>query len=189
MSWSGGLRPGPGGSGVKCGHPVLAETQERGQKRLEAQDWGQAATLVCWGLSDRRSGPGLVGLRQPGWNEEPPPGCAAGAGSAGSAAGGPSSRRTSAAPCERTGGQRAAADAGIPAVKTPKHVVVMFLYCNEAECPSLTLHIRDVRVWSTLQKWQKCLNVVRDIGWFQTKDLDATTSSTVLHSPPPFLCP
>lgn len=162
MSWSGGPRPGPGGSGVKCGHPELAETQEQGQKRLEARDWGQAATLVCWELSDQRSGPGVVGLRQPGWNEEPPPGCAAGAGSAGSAAGGPSSRRTSAAPCERTGGQRAAADAGIPTVKTPKHIVVMFLYCNEAECPSLTLHIRDVRVGSILQKWQKCLNVVRD---------------------------
>lgn len=104
----------------------MAGTQEQGQKRLEAQGWGQAATLVCWELSDRRSGPGVVGLRQPGWNEGPRPGCAAGAGSAGSAAGGPSSRHTSAAPCERTGGQRAAADAGIPTVKTPKHIVVKF---------------------------------------------------------------
>ncbi len=92
----------------------MAETQEPGQRRQEARGWGPAAALVCWELADLGSGPGAAGRRWPGWNEGPRPGCAAGVESAGSAAGGPSSRRISAAPCGRTDGQPAAADAGTP---------------------------------------------------------------------------
>lgn len=101
-------------------HPVVSGTQELGQKRLEARDWGLVAVLLCWGLSELRSGPGVVGLKSPGWNESPRPGCAAGAESAGSAADGPSSQHISIAPCGRTGGQPAAADAGTPTAQTKK---------------------------------------------------------------------
>lgn len=80
--------------------------------------WGPAAALVCWELAGLRWSPGVAGLRRPGWSEGPRPGCAAGAGSAGSAAGGPSSQHISAAPCGRTDGQPAAADAGTPTTHT-----------------------------------------------------------------------
>lgn len=100
---------------ARCEHPEKVGTQGLGQKlRLGARGWGPAVALVCWELADLRLGPGAAGLRQPGWHEDPRPGCAAGAESAGSAAGGPSSRRTSTAPCGRTDGQPAAADAGTP---------------------------------------------------------------------------
>lgn len=92
----------------------VAGTREQGQRWLEGRGWGRTAALVCWEVAGLRSSPGVGGLRQPGWNEGPRPGCAAGAGSAGSAAGGPSSQRISAAPCGRTDGQPAAADAGTP---------------------------------------------------------------------------
>lgn len=81
------------------------------------QGWGLAVALVCWELADLQPSLGVAGPRWPGWNEDPLTGCAAGAESAGSAAGEPSSQRISAAPCERTDGQPAAADAGIPAAQ------------------------------------------------------------------------
>lgn len=56
-----------------------------------------------------------AGPGQPGWCGGPQLGCAAGAESAGSAADALSFLRTSAAPCGRTGGRRAAAAAGTPA--------------------------------------------------------------------------
>lgn len=79
------------------------------------QGWGPAAVLVCWELADLRPGLGVVGLKQPGWDECPRLGCAAGAESAGSVAGEPSSQRISTAPCGKTDGQPAAAAAGTPA--------------------------------------------------------------------------
>lgn len=96
----------------------MVGTQELGQKRLEARGWGPAAALVYWELAELRSGPGVGGLRRPGWNEGLLPDCAAGAESAGSAVGGPSSQRILTAPCGRTDGQPAAADAGTPTAHT-----------------------------------------------------------------------
>lgn len=114
--------PGLEDKGARCERPEVAEAQEPGRRRLEGRDWGQAAAPVCWELAEWRSGPGALGLKRPGWSEGPRSGCAAGVGSAGSAAGGPSSRRISAAPCGRTGGQPAAADAGIPTAQTEKYI-------------------------------------------------------------------
>lgn len=127
---SGQLGPVLEDRGARCEHPVVSGTQEPGRKRLEARDWGQAAALVCWELAELRSGPGVGGLKWPGWNESPRPGCAAGAESAGSAADGPSSQRISTAPCGRTGGQPAAADAGIPTAQTKEYKMAKFFYCD-----------------------------------------------------------
>lgn len=109
--------------------PEMAGTQEPEQMRLEELGWGQAAAPVCWELDESCSGPGALGLKRPGWNEDPQPGCAAGAEFAGSAADAPSSQRILAAPCGMTGGQPAAADAGIPAAHTNENKT--FLWCNE----------------------------------------------------------
>lgn len=65
-----------------------------GQTGLEGRGWETAAVLPRWRADEECSDPGEVGLRRPGWNEDPRSGFAAGAGSAGSAAGGPSSPRT-----------------------------------------------------------------------------------------------
>ena len=107
-----------GGRGARCEHPEAAGTQEPGQKKLEAPGWQPAVVLVCWELADLLPGPGVLGLRPPGWNEGPRPGCAAGAGSVESVAGEPSSQRISVAPCEKTDGQPAAAAAGTPTTHT-----------------------------------------------------------------------
>lgn len=99
---------------MRCERSGEAGTQRPGQRRLVVQGWGPAAALVCWELAGLQLPLGLAGLRLPGWNEDPRPGCAAGAESAGSAAGEPSSQRISAAPCGRTDGQPAAAAADTP---------------------------------------------------------------------------
>lgn len=104
--------------GARCEPPGLVGSQELGQKRLEGRGWGPAVALVYWELVDLRLAPGAAEQGRPGWNVGPRPGCAAGVESAGSAAGGPSSQRISAAPCGRTDGQPAAADAGTPTTNT-----------------------------------------------------------------------
>lgn len=71
-----------------------AGIQRPEQTRLEGQGWGPAAVPPRRRADEECSEPGEVGLRRPGWNEDPRSGFAAGAGSDGSAAGGPSSRRT-----------------------------------------------------------------------------------------------
>lgn len=71
-----------------------AGIQRPEQTRLGGQGWELAAVPPRWRADEEYSEPGEVGLRRPGWNEDPRSGFAAGAGSAGSAAGGPSSQRT-----------------------------------------------------------------------------------------------
>lgn len=108
---------------ARCECRKVAGTRELVQKRLEVQGWVRAVVLVCWELADWPPGPGLVGLRQPGWNEDPLPGCAAGAESVESAVGELSSQHISTAPCGKTDGQPAAAAAGTPTTHKETEII------------------------------------------------------------------
>lgn len=129
----------------------MAGTPELGPKRLVVRGLGPAEALVCWGLAELQPNLGVVALVWPGWREGPRPGCAAGAGSAGSAAGEPSFQRISAAPCGRTDGQPAAADAGTPTAHTDKknemisniHASFNIITLSAAFTHSLPLSVHD----------------------------------------------